>query len=289
MVAPAERRRAVRYSIDTHGLSERRACKLVGLPRSVWQYESRKDDSALNERMKQLATEWPRFGYRRLHVLLKREGLVVNRKRVYRLYRLGQMALRKRLRKRGVTAPRIPRSSPLYANERWSMDFMADQLENGKRFRMLNIVDDRTRECLALSPAFSLTAESVVAILDAVIAERGKPSTIVTDNGPEFVSLRLEGWAYRNGVALQRIRPGKPVENAYIESFNGRVRDECLNQHVFASLDEATRLLADWRRLYNEVRPHSALSNLSPNEFAARIKLAAIAPSAQGETFQPAR
>jgi putative transposase len=166
---------------------------------------------------------------------------------------------------------------------------MADQLENGKRFRMLNIVDDWTRECLALSPAFSLTAESVVAILDAVIAERGKPSTIVTDNGPEFVSLRLEGWAYRNGVALQRIRPGKPVENAYIESFNCRVRDECLNQHVFGSLDEATRLLADWRRLYNEVRPHSALSNLGPIEFAARIKLAALAPSAQGETFQPAR
>jgi putative transposase len=154
---------------------------------------------------------------------------------------------------------------------------------------MLNIVDDRTRECLALSPAFSLTAESVVAILKAVIAESGKPTTIVTYNGPEFVSLRLEGWAYRNGVALQGIRPGKPVENAYVESFNGRVRDECLNQHVFGSLDEATRLLAYWRRLYNEVRPHSALSNLRPNEFAARIKLAALAPSVQGETFQPAR
>jgi putative transposase len=279
----------VRYTIDTHGLSERRACKLVGLPRSVWQYQFRKDDSALNERMKELATEWPRFGYRRLHVLLKREGLAVNRKRVYRLYRLGQLALRKRLRKRGVTAPRIPRSSPLYANERWSMDFMADQLESGKRFRTLNIVDDRTRECLALSPAFSLTAENVVAILDAVIAERGKPRTIVTDNGPEFVSLRLEGWAYRNGVALQRIRPGKPVENAYIESFNGRVRDECLNQHVFAHLDEATRILAHWRRLYNEVRPHSALGNLSPNEFAAQIKRAALPPNVQGETLQPAR
>lgn len=220
----------MRYSVDTHGLSERRACKLVGLLRSVWQYESRNDDSVLNERMKQLATVWPRFDYRRLHMLLKREGLIVNRKRGYRLYRLGQLALRKRLCKRGVTVPRIQCSSSLYANERWNMDFMADQLANGKRFRMLNVVDDRTRECWALSPAFSLKAESEVIILDTVVAERGKPSTIMTDNGPEFVSLRLEGWAYRSGIALQRIRPGKPVKNAYIESINGRVWEECLNQ-----------------------------------------------------------
>ncbi|MNS81836.1 IS2 transposase TnpB [compost metagenome] len=280
MVAPDSKRQAVRYTREAHGLSERRACAIVGLRRSVWQYKSRRDDSALLERMRQLATERPRFGYRRLWAMLRREGTLVNRKRVYRLYRQEGLKIRKRSRKRLAAVPRTPPSSPLFANQRWSLDFTSDYLENGRRFRTLNIVDDRTRECVAIEAGFSLTSEHVIAVLDRVMAERGKPKTIVSDNGPEFASIAMAGWAYRSNVGWQFIRPGKPVENAYIESFNGRFRDECLNQHVFTSLEDARAVTQAWRQDYNQNRPHSSLNLLSPAEFAAKLK--------QGDTPIPA-
>lgn len=280
MVAPDSKRQAVRYTREAHGLSERRACSIVGLRRSVWQYKSRRDDSALLERMRQLATERPRFGYRRLWAMLRREGTLVNRKRVYRLYRQEGLKIRKRSRKRLAAVPRTPPSSPLFANQRWSLDFTSDYLENGRRFRTLNVVDDRTRECLAIDAGFSLTSERVIATLDRIIAERGKPTTIVSDNGPEFASIAMAGWAYRSNVGWQFIRPGKPVENAYIESFNGKFRDECLNQHVFTSLEDARAVTQAWRQDYNQNRPHSSLNLLSPAEFAAKLK--------QGDTPIPA-
>lgn len=280
MVAPDSKRQAVRYTREAHGLSERRACAIVGLRRSVWQYKSRRDDSALLERMRQLATERPRFGYRRLWAMLRREGTLVNRKRVYRLYRQEGLKIRKRSRKRLAAVPRTPPSSPLFANQRWSLDFTSDYLENGRRFRTLNVVDDRTRECLAIDAGFSLTSERVIATLDRIIAERGKPTTIVSDNGPEFASIAMAGWAYRSNIGWQFIRPGKPVENAYIESFNGKFRDECLNQHVFTSLEDARAVTQAWRQDYNQNRPHSSLNLLSPAEFAAKLK--------QGDTPIPA-
>jgi putative transposase len=272
VVAPDSKRQAVRYTQEAHGLSERRACSLVGLRRSVWQYKSRRNDGPLVERLRQLALERPRFGYRRLWAMLRREGTLVNRKRVYRLYRQEGLKLRKRPRKRLPAVPRTPPSSPMFANQRWSVDFTSDSLENGRRFRTFNVVDDRTRECLAIEAGFSLPSERVIAVLDRLIAERGKPDTIVSDNGPEFASITTAGWVCRTRVAWQFIRPGKPIENAYIESFNGRFRDECLNEHVFTSLEEAAAITNAWRQDYNQNRPHSAHDLLSPAEYAAKLK-----------------
>jgi putative transposase len=261
----------VRYTKEQHALSDRHACRLVGLALSVWQYKSRRNDAPLLERLRALAVERPRFGYRRLHVMLRREGFLVNHKRIRRLYRLEGLALRKRPRRRKTYVCRIPPASPLYVNQRWSMDFMADQLDDGRRFRLFNVVDDRTRECLAIEVGFSMPSERVAQALDAIVAERGKPEAIVCDNGTEFTSVTLAGWSYRNGVPLQFIRPGKPVENAFIESFNGRVRDECLNASIFNDLKQARMVIEAWRWDYNHHRPHSALKNLAPVEFAATI------------------
>lgn len=232
MVAPATKRRAARHSTQAHPLSLRRACHLVGLHRSVWYRTSTRQDSHLSTELKALAEAHPRFGYRRLHVLLRRAGHQVNRKRVQRLYKAAELGLRKHRRKRMAVALRLPLCSPLAANQRWSMDFMSDQLANGRRFRGLNVVDDRTRECLAMVPAFSLTSEVVTAALDSIAADRGLPQAIVSDNGPEFTSLTMLGWAYRRQVKHQRIHPGKPVQNAFVESFNGRARDELFNAHL---------------------------------------------------------
>lgn len=195
---------------------------------------------------------------------------MVNRKRVYRLYREMGLAVRKRKRKKIVAAARVPSDTPLQANQRWSMDFVQDSLENGRRFRTLNIVDDYTRECLAIEVDFSLPGERVVRVLEELSSGRGLPQTIVIDNGPEFSGKVLDFWAYQKGVKLQFIRPGKPVENAYIESFNGKFRDECLNSNAFLSLRHARMLIARWREDYNKVRPHSSLGNLTPEEFGRK-------------------
>jgi putative transposase len=217
-----------------------------------------------------LAQERPRWGYRRLHVLVRREGFAVNHKRVYRLYRAEGLAVRRRRRRR-LARPRIALSAPSRPNERWSLDFMSDQLVDGRVFRTLNIVDDHTRECRAIEVDTSLSGHRVVRTLDLLVHEHGRPATLLTDNGPEFTSRVVEAWAYRMGVQLHFIQPGKPSQNAFVESFNGRFRDECLNEHWFTTLDEARERIEEWRVDYNQVRPHSSLGDLTPEEYAARL------------------
>lgn len=271
MVKPGARREAIRYAMDTHEFSQRRACGLIEMNRSSFMYRShRAPDLTLREQLTKLAGERPRYGYRRLHVLMARKGHVLNHKRLYRLYREEGLAVRRRRRKRIAAAARRPMSVPTQPNERWSMDFTADTLADGRPFRTLNIVDDFSRECLALEVDTSLPGLRVVRVLDRIVAVRGCPGSIVIDNGPEFIGKALDTWAYRLGVHLQFIRPGKPVENAFIESSNGKFRDECLNEHWFTGLNDARFTIEGWRRDYNHVRPHSSLGDLTPVEFATR-------------------
>jgi len=225
-------------------------------------------DAALRQRLLELAAERPRFGYRRLHVLLRREGVEVNRKKVQRIYREESLMVRKKRRKRVAQAPREPKPIPSETNERWSMDFMQDTLDDGRCFRTLNVVDDFSREALAIEVARSIPGERVVRVLDRLIEERGKPSLIVMDNGPEFTSRALDSWAYKNDVRLHFIQPGKPIQNCFVESFNGKFREECLNEHWFVDLGDARRKIEAWRQDYNGVRPHSSLGDVPPSEFA---------------------
>jgi putative transposase len=227
------------------------------------------EPTALIARMRELAAERPRFGYRRLHVLLVREGTVVNRKRVYRLYRREGLAVRKRPRKKLRAVRPLPLPAPSRPGERWAMDFVHDYLADGRRLRTLNIVDAYTRECHAIEVDTSLAGGRVVRVLDALIAKHGRPSGITVDNGPEFISQALDRWAFANGVALHFIQPGKPVQNAYVESFNGRFRDECLSQAHYPTLARARVEIELWRIDYNRVRPHSSLDYRTPEAFGA--------------------
>jgi len=268
-VTAVARRAAVAQLRQHAGVSQRRACRLVSQWRSVERYRScRPELAGLRERMRALAEQRPRFGYRRLHVLLRREGFAVNRKRVHRIYRLEGLAVRRRRRKR-VAVPRRPMPTPHQVNERWSMDFVHDALSDGRTFRCLTVVDDHSRESLAIEVDSSLPGRRVIRVLEQLAECRGLPRGIVVDNGPEFAGQALDAWAHERGVALDFITPGRPVENAFIESFNGRFRDECLNEHWFRSLEEAQQVIEDWRLDYNDVRPHSALGDRTPSEFAA--------------------
>lgn len=244
-----------------------RACGLVGISRSVFRYESKRAEAnvQLTARLAALAAEKRRYGYRRLHVLIRREGHVVNWKRLYRLYRDAGLAVRRRKRKRIGPVERRPLPKPTMPNVSWSMDFVSDGLANGRRLRCLTIVDDCTRECLAIEVDTSLPGTRVAATLDRLAELRGLPQSITVDHGPEFEGQVLDAWAYAQGVRLAFIRPGKPVENAYIESFNGRLRDECLNEEVFATLVEARAVIERWRLDDNLVRPHSAHGGLTPD------------------------
>jgi putative transposase len=256
---------------QAQGLSERRACRLVGMARTSCRYERQRQgrEEKLKAQLHTLAGERRRFGYRRLTVLLRREGWAVNHKRVYRLYQQEGLQVRRRKRKRIGAVERQPLAIPTRQNERWSMDFVADALTDGRRFRSLNIVDDFNRECLAAQVDTSITGTRVVRVLEQLRELRGLPQVLVTDNGPEFAGQALDVWAYEQGVKLHFIEPGKPVQNAFIESFNGKLRDECLNEHWFTSLGEARETIEVWRRDYNEVRPHSSLGNRTPQEFTA--------------------
>lgn len=255
---------------QAQGLSERRACELVGMKRSSYRYALRRPEPAgLRGRLRALAGERRRFGYRRLTVLLRREGWPVNHKRVYRLYREEGLGVRRRKRKRIGAVERQPLTTPTRPNQRWSMDFVSDALTDGRKFRSLNIVDDYNRECLAAQVDTSIPGARVVRVLEQLRERRGLPQVLVMDNGPEFAGRALDAWAYQQGVRLHFIDPGKPVQNAFIESFNGKMRDECLNEHWFLSLGEARETIEAWRRDYNEVRPHSALGNRTPMECTA--------------------
>ena len=264
---------------EAHGLSERRACLLLGLARTSCRYRKQWGEEAkLRERLRELAQERRRFGNRRLTVLLKREGWRVNHKRVYRVYRAEGLLVRRRKRKRIGAVERPALVMPSGPNQRWSMDFISDALNTGRKFRSLNIVDDYNRECLAAEVDTSLTGARVVRVLERLGEERGLPQTLVLDNGPEFAGRALDVWAYSQSVKLHFIDPGKPVQNAFVESFNGKMRDECLNEHWFVSLGEARQIIEDWRRDYNEVRPHAALGNRTPKEFTGAG--AALPPAA---------
>jgi putative transposase len=276
MVKPAAYRHAVGFLRSQFAFSERRACAVLGFQRSSCRYAARRVMvEGLLEAIRVHAAARPRFGYRRIHVLLRRGGWRVNHKRVYRIYRAEGLAVRRRKRKRMAVGLRTILPPPSRPNDRWSMDFTLDTLASGRRFRTLNIVDDFTRECLAIEVDTSLGGARVVRVLDRLLAGRGRPEVIVCDNGPEFAGRTLDAWAYSAGVKVHFIRPGKPVENCYIESFNGKFRDECLNDHWFLSLDDARRIIEAWRRDYNEVRPHSSLGDLTPKEYSSTVGLAA--------------
>jgi putative transposase len=285
------RREATRWAVAELGLSARRACRLLAISMSSLGYESRRSTiDGLRERLLVLARERPRYGYRRLHVLLRREGYEINHKRIHRLYRQEGLMVRRRLRKRIAARQRVPLPLPVRTDERWSVDFMSDQLADGRVFRTLNIVDDFTRECLAIEVDTSLSGHRLVRVLERLGDEDRRPHALVMDNGPELTSRALDTWAYRNCVALRFIQPGKPVQNAYVESFNGKFRDECLNGHWFLSLDEARTAIEDWRQDYNQFRPHSSLNDLTPEQYRewSAVPWAPPAPSGQ-RTMSPER
>lgn len=255
-------------------ISERRACGLVGISRTVLHYEPKvqAEDATLQGRIVELAQVRRRFGYRRIHALLRREGVEANHKRVFRLYQEAGLAVRRRRKRHGVAVEREKLELPSRPNEVWSMDFVSDALAGGRRIKALTIVDDFTKESVDIVADHGISGQYVTRVLDRAARFRGLPAAIRTDQGPEFTGHALDQWAYRNGVQLKLIEPGKPTQNAYIESFNGRFRDECLNEHWFTSLAEARILIAAWRRDYNENRPHSALDYQTPAEFAARYR-----------------
>ncbi len=251
-------------------ISERKACLLVGINRASMRYQpqSKESDVGLSARIQELALERKRFGYRRIHHLLLREGTEVNHKRVYRLYREARLTVRKRKRRKSLCVEREPLLLPSLPNHTWSMDFVMDALSSGRRIKCLTIVDDFTKECLDITVASGISGDEVVAILEAIAAFRGYPEAVRTDQGPEFTGKALDQWAYDHGVILKLIQAGKPTQNAYIESFNGKFRDECLNEHLFRDLSHARKLISDWRIDYNENRPHSSIGYLTPSEFA---------------------
>lgn len=263
------RRAAVTHVLEAVGRSARWACRVVGLAQSTWHYRARRDPQpALRARLRELAEAKRRYGCPRLTVLLRREGWRVNHKRIERLYREEGLTVRRRRRGKHVAVPRQPRPMPQRANERWSMDFMQDALADGRVFRVLTIVDDYTRECPALEVDVGLSGARVTQVLERLAQTRGLPRSVVVDNGPEFAGQALDQWAHQHGITLDFIQPGKPVQNAFVESFNGRLRDECLNEQWFLTLADARQAIEAWRREYNEVRPHSALGHQTPREFA---------------------
>jgi putative transposase len=271
MVRPADYRRAVGYLQAEHQMSERRSCRVLGFCRASAQYQPRREVPVeLVAKLRELAARRPRWGYRRLHILLRREGLVVNHKRVYRLYRQEGLAVRQKRRKRLASAIRTVLPPPTAPNERWSMDYVSDALAGGTRFRAFVVVDDFTRECLAIEVDSSIPGLRAARVLERIGETRPLPKTLVCDNGPEFTGRDFDSWAFRCGVHVHFIRPGKPVENAYAESFNGKFRDECLNESWFVTLADARSRIEDWRLDYNQARPHSGLDNLTPLEFALR-------------------
>jgi len=267
-------------------VSERRSCRLLRLCRSTKRYVSRRDpQTALRRRLCELASVRVRFGYRRLTILLRREGWRVNAKRIYRLYTQEGLAVRTKVRKKIARRRPLVVATATGPNQRWSMDFVAARLEDGRLFRILTILDQYTRECVGILAKRYLSGQDVATVLDGAIAERGRPVSITVDNGSRFAGRVMDAWAHRHGVQLAFIRPRRPTENGFIESFNGRLRDECLNVELFGSLEDAQRLLHAWRHDYNHQRPHSSIGDETPAAFAAKT-LEGTVPSRQEE--QPA-
>ena len=272
MVTPVARREAVAQLQALLDVSERRACKVIAADRTVIRYQSRRDgDGAVREKLRELAHQRRRFGYRRLHILLRQDGVLINRKKTQRLYREEGLTVRRRKgRKRAVGTRTRP---PVLAlpNQCWSLDFVHDQLATGRRFRVLNIVDDVTRECLAAVPDTSISGKRVVRELTELIARRGKPGMIVSDNGTELTSNAVLAWCGEARIEWHYTTPGKPTQNAFVESFNGRMRDELLNETLFMSMGHAREKIVAWTDDYNTGRPHSSLGYVTPATFAADL------------------
>ena len=254
---------------DRLGVPERAACRWLGVNRKLLHYRSRRNDEPLKLRLVALAGEHRRYGLPRLVVLLRREGIVDNHKRIGRIYRSAGLQVRKRIRRKLALGRGPVEAKMLRPNQRWSLDFVHDRLRTNRRFRVLAVGDDCTRENLVLKADFAFSGQRVTRELDAAAALRGYPETIVMDNGPEMVSLAMLRWAVDRGIRLHHIAPGKPIQNAFIESFNGRLRDECLNEHDFATLADVQQILDEWRDRYNKTRPHGSLDWRTPEEFAS--------------------
>ena len=271
---PSRLRELATDLMQRFGASQRQACRVLKLSRSVYSYQSiARDSNAIVMRIKEITQTRVHYGYRRVHVMLRREGWSDNHKRVYRLYREQGLSLRhKRPRRNKAARLRQPKQVVTAINEIWSMDFVADALFDGRRLRTLTIIDNYTRECLAIEVGATLRGEDVVAALNRIAVIRPLPRFIKADNGSEFISKVLDKWAYENGVEIDFSRPGTPTDNAKNESFNGRLREECLNAHWFLSLADARRKIEAWREYYNEARPHSALQWMTPAEFARQCK-----------------
>ncbi|WP_440978636.1 IS3 family transposase [Sphingomonas pseudosanguinis] len=273
VVTPAAKRQAVAHLQATLGMSERRACAVVGADRTSMRYRScRADDGDLRSRLRELAQQRRRFGYRRLHILLRRDGITINRKKTQRLYREEGLTVRRRKGRRRAVGTRAPAPVLALPNQRWSLDFVHDQLVTGRRFRVLNIVDDVTRECLRAVVDTSISGRRVVRELTDLVAERGKPTMIVSDNGTELTSNAVLAWSGNMGIEWHYIAPGKPTQNGFAESFNGRMRDELLNETLFFTIGQARSILARWVDDYNTERPHSSLGYATPAAFAAELE-----------------
>lgn len=274
MVTPGARRDAVAHACQAHDVSQRRACKALAVDRSSVRYKSiRPDDAELRRAIRQVACERRRFGYRRIHVMLARHGIVMNIKKLRRLYAEEKLQVRKRGGRKRALGTRRPMLVPDRPNERWSLDFVHDAFTDSRRFRVLAVVDDYSRECLALVADTSLSGIRVTRELDKIIRHRGRPRTIVSDNGTELTSMAVLKWCQDTRVDWHYIAPGKPTQNAFVESFLGRFRDELLNETLFSSLDAARKAISLWKEDYNHQRPHSALGNVPPAEFAMKIRL----------------
>jgi putative transposase len=276
VVKPAVRRAVVRHRQDAYAVGERRACGATGFRRSSQRYRSRRDPQVeLRMRLRDLAASRVRYGYRRLHILLRREGWPVNHKRTYRLYCDEGLSIRPKVpRRQRAWRYRVGQPAATMANEVWAMDFLSDQLFDGRPIRILAVLDAHTREALSIGPRASFRAVDVVQELDRLVRERSRPKTLKVDNGPEFAGRLLDQWAYLNGVEIDFSRPGKPTDNAHIEAFTSRLRAECLNASWFLSIADARDRLEVWRREYNEERPHGALRNLTPRAFAEQAQQA---------------
>ena len=276
MVTAPVRRELVRW-MQTKGLTERRGLAVVGMSASSLRYEPRPDRNvALRARIVALAQRYRRYGVGMIHLKLRQAGELVNYKRVERLYRLEELHIRRRRRKKIPLADRQPLIRPGRANEVWSMDFMFDRIGSGRTLKILVITDDATHEAVATVPEHTIGGDHLTRILDGICSQRGKPVVIRTDNGPEFTGRAMLTWAHRHGIALRLIEPGKPNQNAYVESFNGRLRDECLNEHWFMSLAHARAVIEAWRREYNEERPKKSLGGMTPAQFAKQLAVSVV-------------
>jgi len=264
------RRQAAERLVREHQMSERRACRLVGLSRDAYRHppKTSAEDQILSESIKTIAHKRRRFGYRRVHDLLQRTHPGVNHKRVYRLYRQADLAVRKRRKGRRPNNERVPLVAAARVNQTWSMDFVSDSLCNGRRIKLLTVADDFSHECVTIAVDFGIGGEYVTRLLDEAARFRGYPQAIRTDNGPEFVSRAFLGWLQRHRIEHILIQPGRPMQNGYIESFNGKFRDECLNEHWFETLMQAREIVRVWAQDYNEVRPHSSIGRIPPRRFA---------------------